>query len=535
MLLTIFTRHRSHSTTTLATSPSRMSSDPLNISMSEAPTNNASLGMESSETLGTRASKYSRRQSSENVQASASKESATVRTVHEDDELESGSAPISRTEQCWPREWRAYAALTACFMLMFNSWGLINSFGTYATYYHDPTTKTNPGQGFVRINSIGGMQIFLVLLFSCFVGRLTDANHHGLVLSVGTSLLAVALFAQASVAVHQPSENTTYAILMATQGILGGMGFSTFFVTSSQMAATWFRAKKPLTLGIVACGASVGGAVYSSTFKLVELAHGYKTATVAIGLIAISTSIVAVIFAKPPPSEKSPTLIWRFSTFWDKHAFQNAAYVWFAVGFGFICLGLYPSIFALEPWAFQKKLGFPGKVRPSELRKDTLATFALLSIFNGCSFLGRLLSGVSAQYADKHGSGALHIHIGVVATAVILVLGMWLVTATSACAEAYVVIYGAISGAVIGLPAATISHIIGNSNEVGQRKLGNWVGILYTIGSVPAMAGVLICGKLADAYMTTYTPVIVFCGVSYFLAACCMVIAAFKLGRRRVG
>ena len=40
------------------------------------------------------------------------------------------SFAFAEEEPNWPTNWRAYTALLGCFFLMFNSWGIINAYGS---------------------------------------------------------------------------------------------------------------------------------------------------------------------------------------------------------------------------------------------------------------------------------------------------------------------------------------------------------------------------------------------------------------------
>lgn len=56
----------------------------------------------------------------------------TATEVAVEDSLSSDVAEATEDgddEPNWPKEWRAYACLTGCFFLMFNSWGLVNAYG----------------------------------------------------------------------------------------------------------------------------------------------------------------------------------------------------------------------------------------------------------------------------------------------------------------------------------------------------------------------------------------------------------------------
>merc|ERR1719165_61121 len=42
---------------------------------------------------------------------------------------------VEPEEPTWPSGWKPYACLFGGFLLMFNSWGIVNAYGSYASYY----------------------------------------------------------------------------------------------------------------------------------------------------------------------------------------------------------------------------------------------------------------------------------------------------------------------------------------------------------------------------------------------------------------
>merc|ERR1711981_274636 len=64
-------------------------------------------------------------------------------------------------EPDWPSGWRPWFALAGCFFLMFNSWGLVNAYGTFATYYKESLMTD---QTLYMFNLIGSTESFVVLL-----------------------------------------------------------------------------------------------------------------------------------------------------------------------------------------------------------------------------------------------------------------------------------------------------------------------------------------------------------------------------------
>jgi len=114
---------------------------------------------------------------------------------------------------------------------MFNSWGLVNAYGTWSSYYVGHSLR---GVDQLELNLIGSTQSFIVLLLSNVVGRLLDAGHSRKVIGCGTFLVPFGLF---MLSVAHPSDVEAlgnFGSIWATQGLVVGLGMGTFFVSSSQ-------------------------------------------------------------------------------------------------------------------------------------------------------------------------------------------------------------------------------------------------------------------------------------------------------------
>lgn len=109
---------------------------------------------------------------------------------------------------------------------MFNSWGLVNAYGTYQSYYkqHLHTEQSN-----ATLNLIGALQCFIVLGLSMVVGRVLDAGHFYALTISGAVLVSLASFLMSIRAI-----TSQYGPLLAVQGILMPLGMSCMFVPSSQ-------------------------------------------------------------------------------------------------------------------------------------------------------------------------------------------------------------------------------------------------------------------------------------------------------------
>jgi hypothetical protein len=134
-------------------------------------------------------------------------------------------------ESKWPKTWRAYVCWLACFFLMFNSWGLVNAYGTFSSYYLGHSLKSVDQLG---LNIIGSTESFLVLLFSAPIGRLLDAGHYRFIIGTGTFLVPFGLFMLGVAHPTAEGASADFGSIWATQGLVVGLGMSCFFVSSSQ-------------------------------------------------------------------------------------------------------------------------------------------------------------------------------------------------------------------------------------------------------------------------------------------------------------
>ena len=114
---------------------------------------------------------------------------------------------------------------------MFNSWGLVNAYGTWSSYYVGHSLRDVDQ---LQLNLIGSTQCFLVLLLSNPVGRLLDAGHFRKVIGFGTVFTPLGLFILSAVHPSSVKAVTKYSPIWATQGLIVGLGMAPFFVSSSQ-------------------------------------------------------------------------------------------------------------------------------------------------------------------------------------------------------------------------------------------------------------------------------------------------------------
>lgn len=187
----------------------------------------------------------------------------------------------------------------------------------------------------------------------------------------------------------------------------------------------------------------------------------------------------------------------------------------------------------LGQWAAVKGYGTrDGSRAPSHIvTSDSrpLQTFWLLTIMNGASTIGRL---TMATFSDR--TGPLNMHIAAQLLSASLVLLLWSLASSTAAAIAFCVCFGISSGAVIGLPPASVANILANTYNTPQlkglahAKLGQWTGMIYSAAAIPALVGPLVAGHLVTKYKT-YIAVQAWSGACLLVSALCMLGARWHL------
>ncbi|KAJ6256539.1 hypothetical protein Dda_8401 [Drechslerella dactyloides] len=357
----------------------------------------------------------------------------------------------------------AWVQVFAAFLLLCTGWGIVVSYGVFETYYGslDPPLANSAGTAL-----IGSIQAFLLLFVGFFTGRLYDGGHFRVIMSTGSILMWLGLFATGFCGM-------TYWKILLCQGIITGTGMGFLFTPSVAVVSTYFYKKRALANGIVASGSSVGGIMFPILTRKLIPAIGFRNTMIVNSSIVLSLLIVSNLILAPrkdiPPRRKGPMI--------DVQSFKDLTYMLFVFGMLAAFLGLYMPFFYIEIWA--KRMG---------LDKNGLETFYLVSILNGASTFGRVVPNF---FADRIGSINMQIPAMIVSGVLIL---CWLPMTTFASMLVFVVLYGFFSGVFISLPPASVASITPDVTYFGVR-----MGMMFSIASVGSLTGTPISGALIHA------------------------------------
>ncbi|KAA8645502.1 hypothetical protein EYZ11_005061 [Aspergillus tanneri] len=339
--------------------------------------------------------------------------------------------------------------------VIFNTWGYINSFGVFQTYYTE-TLGRSPSD----ISWVGSIQIFLLFFIGTFSGRATDAGYFKVTLTAGALLEVFSIF--------MTSLCTEYWQLFLAQGIGQGIGCGLMFCPTVALIATYFTTRRSIAIGIVASGSATGGLVFPAVVMRLLPQIGYGWTVRILGFISLATLIPCLIFLKQrlPPRRSGPLVEWA--------AFMELPYALFAVGMFLNFWGLYVGFFYI------------GSFGRDIIGLSQSTAIDVLLVMNGVGLLGRLIPNLLADWYF----GPLNMLIpfslvtGVVAYC-------WAAVNDQAGLYIFSVFYGLAAAGIQSLFPATLSTLTTDLKKAGVR-----MGMVLSVVAVAALIGSPIAGAL---------------------------------------
>lgn len=182
-------------------------------------------------------------------------------------------------------------------LVVFNTWGYINSFGVFQTYYVNALNETPSA-----ISWVGSVQIFLLFAIGSVSGRATDAGYFRAMFFTGSFLQLVGIF--------MTSLSTQYWQLFLTQGICTGIGNGLLFTPALACISTYFSKKRGLALAIAASGNATGGMVFPAIVETLLPKIGFPWTMRVLGFLMLGvTSITLALMKTRLPARKAGPLL----------------------------------------------------------------------------------------------------------------------------------------------------------------------------------------------------------------------------------
>ncbi|KAI9372795.1 major facilitator superfamily domain-containing protein [Aspergillus egyptiacus] len=380
---------------------------------------------------------------------------------------------------------KAWLQVFGSFFLFFNSWGVVNTWGVYQTYYEQTMLSDMPSSS---IAWVGSLQSFLLMLFGVVTGPLFDAGYFRALLAFGTFMLPFGLM--------MTSISSQFWHLILAQGICVGLACGCLFVPAIAILPQYFRQKRGLANGIAATGSSIGGVVYPIMFNELQKKVGFPWATRAVGFLALGTCLVSFSLMRMRfmPTEKRKLI--------QLGAFKEPIFVLFSIGMFMGFLGFYNFLFYVQSYAIETGI------------VDDKLGFYLLSMLNAGSTFGRIMPNFIADH-----TGPLNMLIPASAITAILSF-VWIGVHNTPGIIVLSVLYGIFSGGFVSLPPVVMATLTKDMRELGTR-----MGMVFAITSIGLLIGTPIGGAiLSDTHK--------YLGVQLFTGCCLATSVSIFLGVR---
>ncbi|KAK7416975.1 hypothetical protein QQX98_004886 [Neonectria punicea] len=379
---------------------------------------------------------------------------------------------------------RAWCVCFAGHLVFMNTWGWINSFGVFQTYYKELLER--PAS---EISWIGSITVFLLFFVGTLTGRLVDAGHFRLVFATGITLQILGVLAT--------SLCKEYWQFLLAQGVCVGIGNGCLFCPVLAVLSTYFARRRALAMGISACGSVTGGLVFPTLARQLLPQAGFAWTLRAAAFIQLGTLLAALVLVKPRIKPR------RSASMIDLSAFSELEYTFYTIG----CFTAYWGVY----FAFYYIASFSREALDEPL--SYIESLNLLLILNGIGVIGRL---VPAWLADR--IGAINVFIPNTIAASLLMF-CWMAVKDSSGLYAWAVVYGPLAAAIQSLFPTGLSLLTKDLSKIGVR-----MGMSFTIVSFAVLTGPPIAGAIIDRQGGKYWGAQMFAGVSlamgtFFLTA----------------
>ncbi|SMY18928.1 unnamed protein product [Zymoseptoria tritici ST99CH_1A5] len=409
------------------------------------------------------------------------------------------------------------------FLVVFNCWGIGNSWGIFQNFYEILLPDANPSS----IAWIGSTQIALVFGLGLPVGRLVDKGYFHSVFRIGTFLMVLGVFSTAWC--------NQLATLWLTQGLITGTGMGMVLCAGIIAVMTWFdHTTMGSAMALAAAGSCVGGIVYVVLARTLLVSSGFATTMCVFGAVVVGTMIPAnLVFrirgqAKKGDSTRK-TATEKVPMSWT--IFTDPAYVLAAFGMFFAFMGVY--------FGFVYIVSYGATV----LRLSPTASTNLLIYMLTANLPGRF---VPALISDKC-IGPLNTMIPSLFLSS-AVLFLWAASEqTKASLTVIAVYYGFMSAGVQVLYAAAINSLCitrtsrrfdveGAQSDIRQdtvdsERLGLRAGGIFTCMGLATLVGTPIGGALIS-FRTSRNMTSPYLGAQLFAAVSLLLGGIFLLASR---
>ncbi|RYP07810.1 hypothetical protein DL765_009009 [Monosporascus sp. GIB2] len=415
-----------------------------------------------------------------------------------------GQAPTTMTVP--DGGWGAWIQVACSFVVMINTWGLVNSFGVFQTYYETELLRDHSSSA---ISWVGSLQGSLLLLLGIVSGPLFDAGNFRRLMVGGLFLIVFGMF--------MTSICKSYWQVLLAQGVCVGVGAGRLFLPAAAILSQYFARRRAFALGVQSVGSPLAGIVFPIIFSRLQPAVGFAWATRVIAFILLGLSAIPVAFMRtrvPPPARKR--------AFFDPRALRDGPYMLFNVGGLCAYVGLYVPYFYIQLFAIRRGIISPGDAAAAGSSDEASSSAYLVTVLNAGSILGRLLPNLAADRL-----GPVSMLAGTAFGAAVLALA-WLGVRRLGGLVAFALLFGFFNGGVTSLPPSAIAVLTPDLSLLGTR-----MGMTFLFPGTAVLVGTPIAGAILRSYSeAAWTGLIAYSGATLMVGAAGYLAAQLGHARR---
>lgn len=328
----------------------------------------------------------------------------------------------------------AWLQVLSAFLLWFNTWGIMNAYGVFQTYYESGELFKASSS---NISWIGSIQSFMLLVVGVFAGPMYDRGYLRTLLFVGSFGV---VFGHMMLSLCKE-----YWQALLAQGFCVGIGAGCLFVPSVSVLPTYFSKKLGLAVGLGSSGSSIGGIIYPIVLYRLIGRIGFAWSVRVVGFIALGTLLLPLFVMRMRFKPPKPRAVVDWKTFSD------APFMIFVLAtlIGFI--GISIILFYLSYAAEAQNI------------TSTKMAFYIVAIFNAGSTLGR-----TAPNALSDIVGVFNLIAPCAVISGILIFCMMAVKSEVAIIIVAILI-GFFSGVFIAMPPVCLVQLTADKSLIGTR------------------------------------------------------------------
>ncbi|KAL6855697.1 MFS general substrate transporter [Trichoderma novae-zelandiae] len=389
----------------------------------------------------------------------------------------------------------AWLQVLGGWVILAATWGLVNTFGTFQTYYQTVMLTSKSAS---TISWIGSLQACLLFLGGVVAGPLFDAGYFTSTLVGGLLLICFGMF--------MTSLCTTYWQVLLAQGVCVGIGMGLTFLPATAIQSQYFQKRRAFAMGVAGTGSPVGGIIFPIIFSHLLPRIGFGWTTRVIAFILVGLCVIPAVFMRPrvPASGRIRSLV-------DRSAWRDLSFMSFIIGGLLAFLVLYTAFFYIQVYD-----------ELNHLSSLELAPYTV-TLLNVGSVFGRLLP---MYLSDKY--GVLNVTIFSTFASGILAFG-WMGIKNLGGIAVFAILYGITSGATVtGTPVVIMTQ----SPDVS--RVGTRLGMAFVFFGIAILVGTPIAGAIfGDFTRTRWLGGIGFSAGGLILGMAFMCVAWFPLRRRK--